>query len=111
MFLGYRINFLRQYRVILLFFIYTDDNILFKTVVFLCSFNHFIFFIYITLLIFIYTDCKNLLKAIVILFLFKGALSLLRKILAAKIPLKITENAFYFTLTAFFVLKIFKFLS
>ena len=42
---------------------------------------------------------------------FKGALSCLRDILATKSPLKITKNAFYFTLKSLFVLKIFKFLS
>ena len=41
----------------------------------------------------------------------KGALSGLRQFLATESPLKIMKNAFYFTLEALFVLKIFKFLS
>ena len=41
----------------------------------------------------------------------KGALSGLRQHLAYESPLKIMKNAFYFTLKAFFVLKIFNFLS
>ena len=42
---------------------------------------------------------------------FKGAFSGLRQFLANESPLKMIENTFYFTLKAFFVLKIFKFLS
>ena len=42
---------------------------------------------------------------------FKGALSGPRQFLANESPLKIMKNAFYFTLKALFVLKIFKFLS
>ena len=41
----------------------------------------------------------------------KGALSGLRQFLATESPLKMMENAFYFTSKALFVLKIFKFLS
>ena len=41
----------------------------------------------------------------------EGALSGLRQFLAFESPLKITKNAFYFTLKARFVLKIFEFLS
>ena len=41
----------------------------------------------------------------------KGALSGLRQFLAIESPLKMMKNAFYFTLKALFVLKIFKFLS
>ena len=41
---------------------------------------------------------------------FKGALSGLRQFLATEIPLKMMKNAFYLTLEALFVLKIFKFL-
>ena len=41
----------------------------------------------------------------------KGALSCLRQFLATKSALKLIKNAFYFTLKALFVLKIFKFLS
>ena len=41
----------------------------------------------------------------------KGALYGLRQLLATERPLKILKNAFYFTLKALFVLKIFKFLS
>ena len=41
----------------------------------------------------------------------KGALSGLRQFLATESPLKMMKNAFYFTLKAFFVLKIFTFLS
>ena len=44
-------------------------------------------------------------------FKVKGALSGLRQILATESPLKMMKNAFYFTLIALFVLKIFKFLS
>ena len=43
--------------------------------------------------------------------MIKGALSGLRQFFATKSPLKMTENAFYFTSKALFVLKIFKFLS
>ena len=46
-----------------------------------------------------------------LLVLIKGPLSGLRKFLATESSLKITKNAFYFTLKALFVLKIFKFLS
>ena len=42
---------------------------------------------------------------------FKGALSYLRQFLATEIPFKTMKTAFYFTLKAFFVIKIFKFLS
>ena len=42
---------------------------------------------------------------------FKGAPSGLRQFLATESPLKIMKNVFYFTLKAFFVPKIFKFLS
>ena len=41
----------------------------------------------------------------------KGASSSLRQFLANESPLKVTKNAFYFTLKALFVLKIFMFLS
>ena len=41
---------------------------------------------------------------------FKGALSCPRQFLATESPLKMMENAFYFTLKALFVLKRFKFL-
>ena len=41
----------------------------------------------------------------------KDALSGLRQSLATESPLKMMKNAFYFTLKALFVLKIFKFLS
>ena len=43
--------------------------------------------------------------------LFKGAPSGLCEFLATESPLKAMKNAFYFTLKAIFVLKIFKFLS
>ena len=42
---------------------------------------------------------------------FEDALSDLRTLLATESPLKMMKNAFYFTLKALFVLKIFKFLS
>ena len=42
---------------------------------------------------------------------FKGALSGLRQFLATENPLKMMKDAFYFILKAFFVLKVFKFLS
>ena len=41
----------------------------------------------------------------------KGALQDLRQFLASGSPLEKMKNAFYFTLKALFVLKIFKFLS
>ena len=41
----------------------------------------------------------------------KGALSGLRQFLPTESPLKIMKNAFYFTLKALFVLKIFKLFS
>ena len=41
----------------------------------------------------------------------KGALSGLRQFLITESPLKMMKNAFYFTLKALFILKIFKFLS
>ena len=44
-------------------------------------------------------------------YFFKGALSGLILFLAIEGPLKMMKNAFYFTLKAHFVLKIFKFLS
>ena len=44
-------------------------------------------------------------------FLIKGALSGLRQYFATERPLKMMKNAFYFTLKALFVPKIFKFLS
>ena len=43
--------------------------------------------------------------------MFKGELSGLKQVLATGSSLKMMKNAFYFTLKAFFVLKIFKFLS
>ena len=42
---------------------------------------------------------------------FKSALSGLRHFLATENPLKVMKNVFYFTSKAFFILKIFKFLS
>ena len=45
------------------------------------------------------------------LSLLKGGLSGLRQFLAAKSPQKMMKTAFYFTLKALLVLKIFKFLS
>ena len=42
---------------------------------------------------------------------FKGALSGQRKVLAAESSLQMLKNAFYFTLKALFIFKIFKFLS
>ena len=42
---------------------------------------------------------------------FKGALSGLRQFLPTESPLKIMKNPFYFTLKAYFVLKMFRFLS
>ena len=42
---------------------------------------------------------------------FKGALSYLRQFLATESPLKMMKNAFYFTLKALFVLKLFIILS
>ena len=44
-------------------------------------------------------------------FSFKGAFSGLRQFLATENPLKVIKNAFYITLKAFFIFKIFKFLS
>ena len=41
----------------------------------------------------------------------KGSLSGLRQFLPTESPLKIMKNAFYFTLKALFVLKIFKLFS
>ena len=43
--------------------------------------------------------------------LFKGALSSLRQFLATESPLKMMKTAFYFTLKALFLFKIFKLLS
>ena len=43
--------------------------------------------------------------------MFKGALSGLRKFLAAETTLKMIKNAFYFTSKALFFLKIIRFLS
>ena len=43
--------------------------------------------------------------------MFKGTLSGLRQFLVNESPLKMMKNAFYFTLKALFILKIFKFLS
>ena len=42
---------------------------------------------------------------------FKGTLSGLRQFFATESPLKMMENAFYFTSKALFILKIFKILS
>ena len=44
-------------------------------------------------------------------FVVKDALSGLRQFLATESPLKMMKNAFYFTLKALFILKMFKFLS
>ena len=41
--------------------------------------------------------------------MFKGALSGLKQLLATESSLTMMKNAFYFTLKALFVLKIFKF--
>ena len=43
-----------------------------------------------------------------LVIMFKGALQGLKQFLITESPLKITKNAFYFTLKAFFVLNIFK---
>ena len=42
---------------------------------------------------------------------FKGPVSGLRQFLATESPFKMMKNAFYFTLKALFILKIFKFLA
>ena len=42
---------------------------------------------------------------------FKGSLSGFRQFLATESPLKVMKNAFYFTVRALFILKIFKFLN
>ena len=44
-------------------------------------------------------------------YILKDTLSGLRQFLENESPLKMMKNAFYFTLKALFVLKIFKFLS
>ena len=41
----------------------------------------------------------------------KGTLSGLGQFLATENPLKMMKNSFYFTLKAFFILKVFQFLS
>ena len=41
----------------------------------------------------------------------KGGLSGVRQFLASERPLKMMQNAFYFTLKSLFVLKAFKFLN
>ena len=41
----------------------------------------------------------------------KGGLSSLRRCFSSESPLKVMKRAFYFTLKAVFVLKIFRFLS
>ena len=46
-----------------------------------------------------------------LIFNFEGALSGVKQFLVSESPLKMMKNAFYFTLKAFFVLKILKFLS
>ena len=46
-----------------------------------------------------------------IFFLFKGAILVLIQFLETESPLKMMKTAFYFTLNAFSVLKVFKFLS
>ena len=43
--------------------------------------------------------------------ILKGALEGLRQFFITESPLKMMKNAFYFTLKALFVLKVFKFLS
>ena len=43
----------------------------------------------------------------ILLIFFKDGLSVLKQFLATESRLKIMKNAFYFTLKAFFVLKIF----
>ena len=53
----------------------------------------------------------NAIYEVGIFWSFKGALSDLRQYLANETPLKMMKNAFYFTLKALFVFKIFKFLS
>ena len=54
---------------------------------------------------------ESLKNLTIFLIMFKGALSGLRQVLALEIPLKMIKNAFYFTLKAHFVLKIFNFSS
>ena len=54
-----------------------------------------------------YKNCLSMIRLICI----KGALLGLRQFSAPESPLKMMKNAFYFTLKALFVLKIFKFLS
>ena len=41
--------------------------------------------------------------------IIKGTLKILREILISESPLKMMKNAFYFTLKALFILKMFKF--
>ena len=50
-------------------------------------------------------------ELITLLSIFNDALSVLRQFLATESPLKMLKKAYYFTLKALFILKIFKFLS
>ena len=56
-------------------------------------------------------DSEVLGKIIIREKLFKGTLSGLRQFLTTESPLKMMKNAFYLTLKALFIFKIFKFLS
>ena len=60
------------------------------------------------LLLIFQTGMRNI---YIISALFKGAISGLRQFLSIERALKTMKNAFYFTLTSLFVLKVFKFLS
>ena len=55
--------------------------------------------------------CADFGSALSACCLLKGTLSRLRQFLATESPFKVMKNAFYFTLKALFVLKVFKFLS
>ena len=56
-----------------------------------------------------YSDALSITETFLPCEPFKGALSGLTHFLAGDSSLKIMKNAFYFTLKAYFVLKIFKF--
>ena len=58
-----------------------------------------------------YETIVNPLLSIKRSYILKGALSSLKQYLAIESPLKMMKNAFHFTSKAFFVLKIFNFLS
>ena len=92
------------------------NNVFLRLVIFNCSCNSIMLVIsntnlFRSSLTFFGNSWFSIYKSFIFIsFRFKGAFSGLRQFLASEILLKMTKNAFYFTVKDTFVLKLFEFL-